>query len=220
MKSLAHEKIIECFKTPLSSMSAAALLIIASVRVSYAIIMIGSLFWVFLLCTLLRNGIRKIIPDNLKSIINILLSSFVGSIFYLFLYFLNPFLAMECTLPILLVPVLYYASVSSDAFASKVGRSIAFGDSLRQATSLSILIFALALIREPLGFATLSVPGGSQGIIELFKLHGENSPLPIQIISLSAGALFLLAYILMLCQYFEAGNNKPEDLEMPEANDE
>jgi Na+-transporting NADH:ubiquinone oxidoreductase subunit NqrD len=219
MKLLAHEKIVGCFKTPLSSMSAAALLIIASVRVSYAIIMIGALFWVFLLCTLLRNGIRKIIPDNLKSIINILLSSFVGSIFYLILYFINPFLAMECILPILLVPVLYFASVSSDAFGSKVGRSIAFADSLRQAASLGILIFALALIREPLGFATLSVPGGSQGIIELFNL-GNESALPIQVISLSSGAMFLLAYILIICQYLEAGKKTPEDVETPEANDE
>jgi hypothetical protein len=63
--------------------------------------------------------------------------------------------------------------------------------------SLSALILGLALIREPLGYGTLSFPGGAQGIAVLFTFP-PGIQLPIRIASASAGAFFLLGYGIAL----------------------
>jgi hypothetical protein len=62
-----------------------------------------------------------------------------------------------------------------------------------EAMSTGILIAALALIREPLGFGSLSLPGGSGGIVRFF-VSGESAYFPIRIFASSAGALILLGY--------------------------
>ncbi len=68
---------------------------------------------------------------------------------------------------------------------------------------------AFALIREPLGFLSLSLPGGAQGIILLFSFEKE-AFLPIHVIASSSGALLLLGYGIGLYRYFRSVNAPKE----------
>jgi hypothetical protein len=70
-----------------------------------------------------------------------------------------------------------------------------------EAAVLGLLIIAFSLIREPLGYFSLSLPGGVQGIVKIFSLDGETL-LPVRIIAGSAGALLLLGYGVGLYRYF------------------
>jgi uncharacterized membrane protein len=72
-----------------------------------------------------------------------------------------------------------------------------------EAFTLSGIIVGLALIREPLGFGTISVPGGAEGIIELFDLKKVWSIVPISIISVSGGGLLLFGYVIALYRYLK-----------------
>jgi hypothetical protein len=71
---------------------------------------------------------------------------------------------------------------------------------LWEAAVIGIPIITLSLIREPIGFMSLSLPGGAQGIIELFSASNADGAnfLPIKIIASSSGALMLLGYIAAL----------------------
>jgi hypothetical protein len=69
---------------------------------------------------------------------------------------------------------------------------------LFEAFGLGLLIVAFALIREPLGYMTLSLPGGIWGIIELE--YDWDFIIPIRVVSSSAGALILLGYATALFQ--------------------
>jgi hypothetical protein len=217
------EKIITIFKNPLSAMSAAALLIAASTRIAYAIVVFGALLWVFFICSVIFYFADGALPKKkstgvlpgARTIIEIMMSGFWGSVYYLILYLLNPFLAMENILWIMLTPVFYCAYkagceskyITSDANSTKKENSVK--NMIKQAVCLGILIFIIALIREPLGFGSLSIPGGNGGIIELFSI--QNISIPIQIISCSAGAFFLSAYILIVLRYLTKGSKNGDE---------
>jgi hypothetical protein len=71
-----------------------------------------------------------------------------------------------------------------------------------EAVSLGVLLLAFALIREPLGFLSLSLPGGAQGSVMLFSFKAE-SLLPVQLMSSSGGALLLLGYFWGVYKYMD-----------------
>ena len=65
---------------------------------------------------------------------------------------------------------------------------------------LFIIIFAI--IREPFGYSSLSLPGGSQGMVFLF--YGDSqSVLPVRLITSSSGALMLMGYLMGLYRHFK-----------------
>jgi hypothetical protein len=89
---------------------------------------------------------------------------------------------------------------------------------LLEAVSLAGIILAFALVREPLGLGTLSVPSAAQGIRELFSREESNTIIPAQIISVSSGGLLLLGYGTALYRYIREnyaeafrGDNSSED---------
>jgi Na+-transporting NADH:ubiquinone oxidoreductase subunit NqrD len=75
-------------------------------------------------------------------------------------------------------------------------------DNVSESLTYGALIVIIALIREPLGFSSLSLPGGAQGIIMLFSFSGQLF-LPIRIIASSSGALLLLGYIIGLYRHLK-----------------
>jgi hypothetical protein len=103
---------------------------------------------------------------------------------------------METSLFITLTPV--YCIAAGTLPRLKV---LSLKKTLRQAIfgslTLGLLIVAFALIREPLGFSSISLPGGIRGIIAI-RNKGENPLLPIQVMSSSAGALLLSGYGLAI----------------------
>jgi hypothetical protein len=78
-----------------------------------------------------------------------------------------------------------------------------------EAAVTGALIVILSIIREPLGFLSLSLPGGQHGIIRLSFESG--SFLPIRIIASSAGALLLLGYGVGLYRYMRSREAPKEE---------
>jgi hypothetical protein len=97
----------------------------------------------------------------------------------------------------LLVPVCFIGAFPLGKLDS-LDVSETVSETLSQACVTGGIIIALSLVREPLGFMTLSVPGGAQGFIELFTVSGASGFFPLRILAVSSGALLLLGYITAL----------------------
>jgi hypothetical protein len=185
---------------PLSTLAGAGLVIMSSSRLSFGLTAAAALLWVYDLTMTVVYFAQPIYPKIGKNIALILLTSFLGSCFLLLLWLYSPLLALETGYIILLTSCYCVGSPAFARFDQPAGKpdtaefkKIILKTSL-EAGSLGILIIGFALIREPLGFTTLSLPGGPQGIIELFPPFDEDSFLPIGVISGSSGALLLLGY--------------------------
>ena len=204
--------------SPLSSLSKAGIIILASSRFSFALLCSLALVWVYGLATLVFFGARRIMPSVGRKVILLFLSAFLCAIFMLLIGFLNPLLILGTTFFILLIPTCclgspFFEAAESNALLESVTRAVV------EALTLGGVIIALALIREPLGMGILSFPGGIQGITELFVNQDADSIIPVRIFSISGGGLLLLGYSVALYRYFREQNGSvPRDEDMPEAN--
>jgi hypothetical protein len=196
---------------PLSTLISAGLILMASSRTAFALVILGALVWVYGLTVLICSFGKPIFPKKGKRFIWVVLSSFLGSIYLLLFYFISPSLAMETGFLIILVPLSCIGSKICERTQS-LDPEEAIIRAILEALVLGALIIAMALIREPWGFGTLSVPGGPQGIMELFN-YGNSQFFPVQIISGSAGGLFILGYGLTLFRRFRNQDIKREDIQ-------
>ncbi|MDR2186256.1 MAG: hypothetical protein LBO80_11425 [Treponema sp.] len=180
---------------PLSTLACAGLLIMGSGRTAYALLIAGALVWVYALTVLVLTAAKPLLPVRGKGTLEIFTASFFGAFFLLLFSFFNPFLSMELTLLVLLAPVSCVAS----KVCSRTGNldsGPAVGRALLEGLLLGLLILGLALIREPLGFGSLSVPGGPRGITLFFNYEGLY--FPVKTAAVSSGALILLGYAVVL----------------------
>jgi putative effector of murein hydrolase LrgA (UPF0299 family) len=88
----------------------------------------------------------------------------------------------------------------------------ALARALLEALVLGALLVALALIREPWGLGSLSIPGGIFGIIVLFS-YNTGGIVPLRIISSSTGAFLLLGYGVALFRFCRTRIAGSEDAE-------
>jgi Na+-transporting NADH:ubiquinone oxidoreductase subunit NqrD len=176
------------------------LLIMASSRTAYAILTLGALLWVYILSALSFSLSKPILPKRGTVFISVCITSVIGSTYLLIVFLMNPFLARELSLVLTLIPV---SCVGSGLLTRVETLSPEEGilKALSEAAAFGTLIFALALIREPLGLGSLSLPGGPQGLIELFHT-GDRLFFPIRIIGSAGGALFILGYAYSLIRRF------------------
>ncbi|MDR3341733.1 MAG: hypothetical protein LBT14_02905 [Treponema sp.] len=182
---------------PLSTLAGGGLLIMASSHLAFALVVAGALVWVYELTAMVVFFAKPFFPQKGKIIVLIFLSSLIGSFYLLLFWLASPFLAMGVSYVIMLIPGY---CIGSDLF----GRLNSVDDppmlrevllkALLEAAALGIFIIAFALIREPLGFMSLSLPGGATGIIQLVEGYDEDSILPIRVLSTSVGALLLFGY--------------------------
>jgi hypothetical protein len=195
---------------PLSSLIGGALLVIGSVRTAYAVICLCALIWVYELTVLVALAAKPILPKRGKSLLFVFLAGFLGSLFLLFMFLLNPILAGETLALVLLAPVI---CVGSDVCRrlDSLDLSEALVRAFLEALILGVLILALALIREPAGFGSLSIPGGSRGFITLFNMGGNF--FTARIISSSSGALILLGYGLAVFRRYRSQYHPEDDAE-------
>ena len=188
-------------QSPLSALSGAALIILASSRFAFAVICTGTLIWVFGLSTLVFSGARKIMPSRGRRIILLFVSTFLCGLFMLLVSFLNPLLILGSAFFMILVPPCCLSTGFFEA-AESADTIEVFSRALLEAVTLAGIILAIALIREPLGMGTISLPVGAQGITELFDSSETNTFVPIRLFSVSAGGLLLLGYCTALYRYF------------------
>jgi hypothetical protein len=197
--------------SPLASLAGGGLLIMASSRLAFALVCTGALLWVYALSTLIAFPGRRYFPPWGKNLIFVFLSALTGSVYFLVLWFVNPVLAMENLFILSLVPLICTGSGIFERLET-LNLKETLSRALGEAAALGGLIIALSLIREPLGYFSLSLPGGVLGIRWIFSIPGENF-LPIRLVSSSAGALLLLGYGVSLYRYFRSRGtgNFPEE---------
>jgi len=194
--------------SPLAALSGVGLLIMASVRFSYAIVVCVSLLWVCCLSVLVFRAAARIFPRRGVTVCQTFLATLMTGLFLLLLWILCPVITLEVFFLVSLVPVFCVSSgifQRVDSLEPIEALSRAWGET----AALSALILAFALIREPLGLASLSLPGGAQGIIFLFSAKGE-SLFPIRIIAASSGAVILLGYGIGLYRHYRKINAPKE----------
>jgi hypothetical protein len=162
-----------------------------------------ALLWVYILTGLALR--IPVLPRWGREGIRIFLSSFITGVFVFILSLLCPVLALDSAFFLILCPLCCVSSGILDRI-EKLDIGEAALHSYREGAILAVLILILSLIREPLGYGTISLPGGSQGILCLINFSGE-SFLPVRILSLSGGAFFLLGYGAALFRRF--GGNLP-----------
>ena len=196
--------------SPLGGLTGAGLLIMASARLSWAITIAGSLFWVygltaFTFSSLLSAMGNKIFPEKGRSAIYTCLAAFFGSIYLFLFWLLCPFAAFETYMLLLLVP-LFCAQIGSAQIGSAQTGSASVdvfenvSDAASQAASLAVLLILFSIIREPLSYCSLSFPGTYNGMITIMYF-ASNSFFPIGVFASSAGALLLLGYFICMYQY-------------------
>ena len=196
--------------SPLSTLSGVGLIIMASGRFAFALVCSGALLWVYGLTALIFSAARSIMPSRGKMVILLFLSSFFCGTFAILISFLNPLLIMGTGFFLFLIPPwclgtgFFESAYSTDAIET-VSRA------LLEAIMLAVIILAIALIREPLGMGTLSIPGGIQGIAEIFNIRDANAYVPVRIFSVSSGGLLLLGYATALYKYFREKNGSASE---------
>jgi hypothetical protein len=195
--------------SPLGGLSGAGLLIMASARLSWAVIIAGSLFWVYGLTTLVFSLMcykvpKKVFPLEGRGYVFTCIASFFGGIYLLLMWLLCPLAAFEMFFLLLIVPLFCASSDIIEQIVSMNENTVDFANEVSEAVSqaavLAGLIIVFSIIREPLSYCSLSLPGTPGGMVTIMYFK-SNSFFPIGIFSTSAGALLLLGYIICLYQY-------------------
>ena len=196
---------------PLSTLTGAFLMVMASSRFAFAIICSGALLWVYGITALAYYSGWKILPQNGKFVILLFLSSLVCSLYLLLVSFLNPFLLAATWFFLVLVPPCCVGSGLFEELRYLDIREM-LTRVLLEAGCLALLIIAISLIREPLSMGLLSFPGGIWGITEIFNTGGEGeSFFPIRLLSVSAGGLLILGFGVAAFRFFRNQKSIPEN---------
>jgi Na+-translocating ferredoxin:NAD+ oxidoreductase RnfE subunit len=179
-------------------------MILATSRLAFAISVAGALIWVYTLTALVLGFAKPILPRRGVPVLQIFLASFWGSLYMLLFQCVNPYLGMETTFLLLLCPLSCIASGLCRRIEGLARRDSVF-KALLEALILGGVLLALGLIREPLGFGSLTLPGGPQGLLVLFALDSLESAayFPARIIAGASGGLLLLGYALALFRRFK-----------------
>jgi Na+-translocating ferredoxin:NAD+ oxidoreductase RnfE subunit len=203
---------IDHIHSPWTLISALGIVIIASARLAYALIAALAILWVYIIAVLVTSSVRKYFPKIFNKLLDAVLFAVLGCVFYLLVDIFNPFLAAEMILLLTLPPILCYGSDICERTECEA-LDEALYKAIYEALLVGVFTIALSLLREPLGYGALSVPGSDYAVYELFNLDSVY-PLPVQIISSSAGALLLLGYIFVILRMIGARPGKTGGTEM------
>ncbi|QQO07952.1 Rnf-Nqr domain containing protein [Breznakiella homolactica] len=194
-------------RSPLSSLASTSLLILASSRVAFALILFLAIIFVYGLTIAVSIPAKRAIPKNSAKLIHIFIASLFTGLFLFILSLASPLLVLDLAFIVLLVPLSFVNSAILPRMDS-LGLDEGLYEGLIEALILGALILALALVREPFGFGVITLPG-IQGVFELVRF-GSGSALANRIVSSSSGAFILLGYAISL---YRKIRNKPADKE-------
>jgi hypothetical protein len=188
--------------SPLGFLGGAVLLVIASGRIAFALICALALVWVYIFVMAAAKLGGAYFPQWGRNAVLLFLSSLASGIFQLLLGIFNPVLAIESSLFVFLVPVVFMASGLWKRVLEYEMPEV-LSQALSEALILGVLILGFSLIREPLGFGSLSFPGFD--IIHFVKTE------PIGFLQASSGALVILGYCIALYRHFRNQVTNSED---------
>lgn len=188
--------------SPLSALTGAALFVMASGRLESALICALALTWINVLTMLALGAGRAVFPEKGGEAVLVCTASFTGLLFFFLLWLFNPLSAMESVFFLLLCPILSLNSGIHERIGNTGIPDILTRTAFESSTQ-GILVIALALIREPLGSGTISLPG-----LEPLRLAEGR---PAVFFGLPAGALIILGYGLALYRCLRKRISRQED---------
>jgi hypothetical protein len=188
--------------SPLTSLTGAALLVIATGRIAFALIALVNLLFVYVFTLVTVKLGAAVFPDRGQNTVLLFLASLFSSLFFILLWIVDPVLSMECSFIVILAPAVF---VSSRLCARVVEYDMLeiISQTIAESFIMGMLILAVALIREPLGFGSLSVPG--------FDIVRFVTEAPLRFFQSSAGALVILGYALAVYRHHRNQYTNSED---------
>jgi hypothetical protein len=187
--------------SPLIAFSGAALLIIASSRIQAALLCALALLWVNMLTMLAAGALREIFPEKYAPAVLPFVSSFAALLFFFALFLAAPLAALESEFFVALCPVhLVVSGLYGRVKEYDTGEMVLQGAA--EAALLGLLVLGMALVREPLGLGSMSLPG----LGEVRFADG-----PFALFRFSSGALILLGYGVAVYRRFRRENTGEED---------
>lgn len=177
------------------SLTGLALIIAASPRLSCSIIVFFLLMAISVMTLAVMHLGKSIIPEKYKTALIIMIVNFFTSLFYLIIDMINPISALEVYFTVFLIPITFLSSY----FEKKAGNLSVSEEIIRGAKQASILggiIIAVSLIREPLGYGTLSLPFSNKPMHLLPESIEEQ--VVMQVFSAPFGGFIIAACIIAL----------------------
>lgn len=203
MQNSLRFRFFEGLRSPAVLVTVVPLLIIGTSRLAFAVVSALAFVWTMCASLAITYLARKVFPAALFGrLLPLSLYTFIAGLFQFALELFNPVLAQEVILMVMFAPVILFASGAADR-ASELSFKAALGTAVFESVSAGIIITGFALMREPLGYGALTLPGGARGIFELFSF--EDFAFPAQIISASPGALLLLGYLFLIFRLIKSG---------------
>lgn len=207
MIEIRAKSALEVLIAPFSTMSGAALFLIAGSRLSFAIVAAGSLALVFAAGAAAERPSWYFTSRRYRRLCNMLATSLAGGVYLFGLSLLSPLLAFECALVCALAPAIYMES-GADIVRERPPSWRTPAEAALTPVGLALLTLSSALVREPLAHGTLTLPALSRGLREVLRLPGF---VPVRVIASAAGALLLFAYVLAAFQYLGRGRGGNTD---------
>ena len=188
--------------SPLSLLAGAGLLIIASGRIVSAMICCMALVWIGVCATLASAVSPRVFPEQGqgREAVLVCAASLAALLFFFVLWLADPVLAMESSFFIALCPAFLLNADFARRTAGTDILELVFM-AVSEALITGGLIAAVALIREPLGSGSISMPG--LGLVEFAR------EAPFAFLEASSGVLILLGYGAAACRHF-LGNRTGE----------
>ncbi len=185
---------------PLSSLAGAVVVVGASGRLSDAIVVGGCVLFVYSLAPFLLKLAEDFVPKAYASGIRLIVAVFLASAYARTAGIAWLSLVRESAPFIGMVPLCLVASGLFDRTAegSALG---ALRASAAEALVLVAFAGAFALVREPIGYGTLTLPGES-GPVPLFGLGGAAS-YALRSVSATSGGFLLLGYVAAVYRRFK-----------------
>lgn len=186
---------------PLTSLNGLVLLVIATGRITFAIIASLALAWVYVFTmTAVKLG-GDYFPQWGRNAALLFVASFASGVFLFILWIVSPILSLECSLFIFFMPVIFVASRLYDRVLKyDIGEVVS--QSLAEALIMGVLMIAFSLIREPLGFGSVSFPG-----FDIIRFISE----PARVLQASSGAFIILGYCVALYRRYRNQITNSED---------
>lgn len=164
-----------------------------------AYIMGLALLFVLISSTFIFSLLRKVIPDNVKIPVYVIITStFVTIIGLLLERYAEPLnITLGIYLPILTVNCIILGRSLSVASKEKIGKT--FLDSVGIGLGFTLVLMLLALVREVIGNNTITIMNGISsltGYRMVYQIFPDNNFIPMSFIKDPAGAFIVLGLLI------------------------
>jgi len=207
MSATVRGRVLRDARLPLAWLSGGALMVVASDRLAHALVVAVALVWIRCLSAVAIAAAGRFLPECGRTAVLALVATFAAALFLFLLWLAFPLAALQVFFAVSLVPMFCAVSGLPEA-AAGVGPLGVLRPAAGHALRAGAPVAALALVREPVGFGSLSLPGGAGGLV-LFHPFGADSPL-FAPVSGAFGALVLLGYGLWMYRHLRSRGERGE----------